>query len=180
MHPYAYTVLYVRITFTNTRTWDWILETCGPLLGGSEHVLLARDIRSWTRNGESTAESWQPKNKQFFGHWGSDKPVSTQRPVIKAEMMVGVQRSSLAVLCLFYMVLGPPAGQMQNCIQLLPASRVWQKGAGPVGGCCCGDCSNGYQSTMLPLLWLVMLLRLTSWLTWNASTRKRKVNGNRH
>ncbi len=41
MHPYAYTFLYVRITFTNTRTWDRILETCGSLLGGGEHVLIA-------------------------------------------------------------------------------------------------------------------------------------------
>lgn len=59
---------------------------------------------------------------------------------------------------------------MQNCTRIHPPN--YAKGAGPVGGCCCEDCCVGYGSTMLPLLWLVMLMRFVSWLTWNASMRK--------
>lgn len=81
-------------------------------------------------------------------------------------------------LCLFYMVLGPPAGQMQNCTRIHPPN--YAKWAGPVGGCCCEDCCIGYSSTMLPLLWLVMLMRFISWLTWNASMRKQSKEKRTH
>lgn len=138
------------------------------------------DIKSWTRNGESTAESWQPKTSSCFRHWGSDRPLFPHKGLQLRQRWWLVFR-------------GPPGGSLivlygdgSPCwsnAELHPAPSSLQtmaKEGGAVGGCCCGDCSNGYWSTMLPLLWLVMLLRLTSWLTWNVSMRKRKVNGKGH
>lgn len=45
--------------------------------------------------------------------------------------MVGVQKSSLVVLCLFYMVLGPPAGQRTASDSFHPPDMA--KGGGASG-----------------------------------------------
>lgn len=80
MHPYAYTVVYVRITFTNTRTWDRILETCGSLLGGSEHVLLADVTSKAGREMEKAPQkAGSQKTSSCFRHWGSDGPLFPHR-----------------------------------------------------------------------------------------------------